>query len=124
MLAISWVFDELPSCDERTYIDLLVEACDLEAIRIRGDHAWPLRDLECLALNPNTPVENLYRELKDLAYQASSQAEATVLLNCAFGDSSLHRSGILVDDLLREGRFGEALRGFGGFCANPALPTS
>jgi hypothetical protein len=71
LTTISYVFDELTSCDERNYMDQIVEMHGLDAIRFPGDGAWPLSNLATWPVNPNTPMEGLYRGLRDRAYAAA-----------------------------------------------------
>jgi asparagine synthase (glutamine-hydrolysing) len=56
---LSWTFDELAECDERRYMDAVVERWGLPALRFCGDDAWPLAHPESWPRNPNTPLEGL-----------------------------------------------------------------
>jgi asparagine synthase (glutamine-hydrolysing) len=84
--AVSWVFDELPSCDERKWIDPVVRQCGLEPLQFPGDGEWPLREFSSWRSNPNSPEEGLYRRLMGRAYVTARNAGSRVVLSGAFGD--------------------------------------
>jgi asparagine synthase (glutamine-hydrolysing) len=86
VLAVSWVFDHRPSCDERRFITPMLARHALTPVQVSGDDGWPLSDLERWPFNPNTPEENLYRRLPERAYTAARQAGARVMLTGMFGD--------------------------------------
>src|SRR5437762_3144864 len=103
LLSVSWVFDELAACDERTYIDEVRKRYDLDAIEVVSDSGWPLRDLESWPLNPNTPEETPYRWLPERAYRAARDSGATVALAGTCGDDLYSCGSRWLLDLLREG---------------------
>ncbi|MCH9649838.1 MAG: hypothetical protein K0U98_16490 [Deltaproteobacteria bacterium] len=82
----SWVFDELKSCDERVYMDSMVDRYGLTHHRVVGDRAWPLSQPESTSLNPNTPEDTAYRPLVEQLYGRARQEGARVLLTGMFGD--------------------------------------
>lgn len=123
-LAVSWGFDELTSCDERAYRDLLVSSLGLESRLVIGDHAWPLSDFDSWPRNPNTPEETAYRRLHQAAYGAAADASAPVVLGGVFGDQLFLGSEGWWWSLIGRGRWGRAgleaardmrHRGLGGF---------
>lgn len=81
---VSWVFDELTSCDERAYMDPVIEALGLDPVRFPGDDLGP--DPTRLGHDSNTPFENPYRRLKERAYRETAARGARVLLTGVFGD--------------------------------------
>ena len=106
---ISWIFDELESCDERPYMDAMVRAHDLRPVRILCDDAWPLRfGAASWPRDPNTPLNNPYRLLLDRAYRATGEQGGRVLLTGWFGDLLYGGIGEWWADLVRDGRLGEA----------------
>ncbi len=107
--AVSWVFDEFSSCDERRYIAPMVERHQLEPIQFLGDDAWPLFALESWPFNPNTPEENLYRRLTDGAYATAREAGSPVMLTGMFADHLYTGNRHWLGDLLRRRRFATAL---------------
>lgn len=86
LASFSWVFDDLPECDERRWIDPLVTALGLESTRIVADGYWPLRDARSWPLNPNTPLSNAYRTLKQALYAAAAGSGVRTLLIGVFSD--------------------------------------
>jgi asparagine synthase (glutamine-hydrolysing) len=108
--ALSWVFDEISDCDERPYIDALLQRTPCPAIRVVGDDAWPLSDAAAPTPSPNAPDTNPYRVLLQRAYRAARDAGARSLLTGAFGDSLYAGAEHAAADLLFEGRPGACAR--------------
>jgi asparagine synthase (glutamine-hydrolysing) len=104
ILAVSWVFDELTSIDERPYMDAVVAAAGLATLRFGGDDAWPLADLETWPHRPDAPVEGLYCRLHQRAYDVAAGAGRRVLLTGEYGDRLYTGGADWLRDLLREGR--------------------
>jgi len=109
--AVSWVFDELPSCDERAWIDPVVRHCGLEPLQFAGDGEWPLRELASWRRNPSSPEEDLYRRLTDRAYTGARAAGARVVLSGMFGDHLYSGTPGWFWELARAGRIGAAAHG-------------
>ncbi len=84
--SFSWVFDELRQCDERRWIEPLVEALDLDATYVRADDFPPLRDPGTWPLHPGTPLSNPYRALKLALYASAAERGIRVLLTGVFSD--------------------------------------
>jgi asparagine synthase (glutamine-hydrolysing) len=84
--SFSWVFDDLPECDERRWIDPLVASLGLDSTRVVADPYWPLRDAASWPLNPNTPLSNAYRTLKQALYVAVAERGIRTLLIGVFSD--------------------------------------
>ena len=104
---VSWVFDELRRCDERRFIEPVCRALGVAPIELRGDRCWPLGAGDWLA-NPNTPEENPYRGLKELAYGTVARRGGRVLLTGGFGDQLWTGASWWLADLLAAGRPFEA----------------
>jgi asparagine synthase (glutamine-hydrolysing) len=86
LTAISYVFDDLTVCDERSYIQLLVDRWGLRPVHIPCDDAWPFKEMDRWPYNPNFPEANAYRLLKERAYQRASDEGLRVLMPGVFGD--------------------------------------
>ncbi len=110
-LAVSWVFNELTSIDERSYMDPVVEAAGLATLRFAGDDAWPLADPETWPHHPDAPLEGLFRRLRQRAYAAAAGAGRRVLLTGEYGDNLYTGHVDWLSDLVREGRWLAAGRG-------------
>jgi asparagine synthase (glutamine-hydrolysing) len=113
LTTVSYVFDELPTCDERRYMDPMVRRFGLDARRFTGDDAWPLSNLARWPVNPSSPMEGLYRELRTRSYAAAREAGACVLLTGEHGDAMYPGGEQWLADLLREGRYGASLMELG-----------
>jgi asparagine synthase (glutamine-hydrolysing) len=109
LYALSWIFDKFPTCDERSYMDPVVEQCSLDAIRVNGDTDWPLSEPFTLeTYNPGRPDNDLYYSLKRRLCQTARDHGIRVLLTGAYGDELYEGAGDWLLDLLLERRFLEA----------------
>lgn len=111
---VSWVFDELAECDESAFIDAMQARWGLDALKVRGDDAWPLAELPSWPLDPGRAYAEPYTRLVSSAYDRARTAGHRVLLTGYWGDQLFSGSGWL-GSLLREGRAVEALRALGGW---------
>ena len=111
LTTISYVFDELPDCDERQYINAVKERWHTDSIQILSDDAWPYKDWENWPPNPNQPEGNPYRLIKERAYQRAHEEGFRVLLTGGFGDHLYDGTEAWMADLLQEGRLMQAARG-------------
>ena len=125
----SWVFDELP-CDERTFIDAVLERYGFESHRVVGDALWPLRDASAWRREPPPPAPAPYRLLHESVWSQAHSAGVEVLLSGTFGDELYPGGETWLLDLVRERRFaavaGSLLaclsrRGPGGLWRDPGL---
>ncbi len=101
---ISWVFDELPDCDERRYIAATCRSIGTRPVLLNGDDSWPLRRPGTWSANPNTPEENPYRLLKTAAYDTAAGLGGRVLLTGGGGDQLWTGAAWWLADLLAAGR--------------------
>jgi asparagine synthase (glutamine-hydrolysing) len=106
LTTISWVFDELPAMDERTYIDAMAVRYDLRSIQLTGDDAWPLR--VATRQNPGRPDLSPFRELSCRAFAAAHEAGARVLLSGWF-DHVYSGGSAWLAELIRNHRRCQAL---------------
>lgn len=105
LTAISYVFNELTTCDERMYIDAVKDKYSLKSIQIPCDDLWPFGNWKDMPHNPNQPEGNPYRMIKERAYERARQEGVRVLLTGGFGDH-LYSAGMdWLADLLAEGKF-------------------
>lgn len=108
LVTVSWVFDELAACDERRYMDPLVERYRLRALRVPGDDAWPLSGVATWPHNPSTPLEGPYRRLRERVYAAARREGVTTILTGEYGDELYTGGEHWLADLLRQGRLATA----------------
>lgn len=110
LTTISYVFDELPDCDERKYIQMVKDRWQINSIQIPCDDAWPWKDWEHWPQNPNRPEGNPYRLIKERAYDRAKQEGLRVLLTGGFGDHLYSAGKDWLADMVYEGRLLEAYR--------------
>lgn len=107
---ISYVFDELTSCDERWYMEAMTARYQTEAIQFLGDDGWPLREVATLPPpNPNTPEDSPYRRLFRRVYEIAHERGTRTILTGAFGDDLYAGARYWLLDLLKEGRLRQAV---------------
>ena len=102
LTTLSYVFDELTECDERPFINSMVEKWNLRSIQFLGDDAWPYKNSGTGPVNPNRPEHDPYRLLHE---QLSTRAQAEglrVLLDGGFGDNLYDSAMYWWADLLCE----------------------
>src|SRR5581483_3873902 len=107
---ISYIFDELTSCDERWFMEAVATRYHTEAVQFPGDDGWPLRGVETWPLNPNTPEDNLYRRLLERVYRIARERGSRTILTGGFGDHLYAGARYWLVDFLKEGRMRQALR--------------
>lgn len=84
--SFSWVFEKLKSCDERRYIQPVIDQYDLNATFVVCDDRWTLRDL------PNWPslrdfiYHDAYAGLYYSSLDAAQEAGCQLLFTGMFGD--------------------------------------
>jgi len=106
----SYVFNELSDCDERQYIDAVKEEWSLRSIQIPCDDLWPYKNWSSWPHNPNHPIGNPYRLLKERAYQRVHKEGMRVLLTGGFGDHLYDGADDWLADILAEGQLWKAIK--------------
>lgn len=120
-LAVSWIFDQLPTCDEREWIAPVVKRAGLEAVEVPADGLGPLAGgLADWPSTPNGPLVGPYRLLMDRGYRAASARGAGPVLTGWFGDDLYFGSTQFLASLIRGGRIGQLIRE-GRFAAGSAV---
>ena len=103
----SAVFDEeeLPSSDEREYIDAVLEECSATPRFFRGDQRDPLGDLETILYHSETPVlgNNFY--LSWNVHRAAGEDGVPVLLDGTGGDQVVSHGMGYLPELAAGGRW-------------------
>jgi asparagine synthase (glutamine-hydrolysing) len=108
LTTLSYVFDELPDCDERQYIDAVTSRWGTRSIQISCDDLWPFRYWPDWPRNPNHPEGNFYRLIKERVYLRAQQEGLRVLLTGGFGDQLYSRVRDWLADLISDRQLGEA----------------
>ncbi len=86
LTTISYVFDELPDCDERQFINAVKDQWGIRSIQIPCDDIWPYKDSRSWPRNPNWPDGNPYRLIKERTSLRAKTEGFTVMLTGGFGD--------------------------------------
>lgn len=105
LISISYVFDELHSCDERTYIESVVLRADLDPTYLVCDRCWTLRDVDRWPTSPNSVTGDAFAWLPLKVLQAAQNTGCRVLLNGHFGDALFAGGRFWAADMLRELQF-------------------
>lgn len=112
LTTVSYVFDELLDCDERRYVNAVTEQWRTRSIQIPCDDAWTYKDWQNWRRNPNLPEGNMYRLVKERAYQRARDEGLRVLLTGGFGDQLYDGAEEWMSDLFADGKPRQALREF------------
>jgi len=110
LTAISHVLETMPECDERAYMNAMVERWNVRSIQIPCDDAWPYKDWNNLPRNPNEPDINIYRLMKERLYRRANREGLRVLLTGDYGDDLYGAGTQWFADMLAEGNHKEALK--------------
>lgn len=109
------VFDSLPECNEREFVDTLVRSKNLQNTVIDGDTLSPLADFECILSYQDEPFAGPNMFLYWALCQAAQRRGVTVLLGGYGGDAVLWQEPAYLAELLRRGQLSllvDQIRGF------------
>lgn len=101
----SLVFDDVPECDEREFIEEVLAGGDIEPCFVRGDRLDPLGDLDEILNKQDEPfpAPNLF--LHRGSYRAAGEAGVRVLLDGLDGDTTVSHGIPRLAELARSGRW-------------------
>lgn len=102
--SFSYVFDTLKECDERAYIQPVVERCRLDAAYLPADELWTFRDLDQQPIARDGLGWDFYHLLPQAVARAAHEAGCRILLDGHYGDALFSGGGYLVADLIFERR--------------------
>jgi asparagine synthetase B (glutamine-hydrolysing) len=99
--AASWSFSDFPISDELAFAQLNPKARGLkhQLMRLPVADILPLSSPELRVVSLNTPVSNVYRELKTRFYQNLSAAGVRQLAHGNFGDHGILDAGEWLSDM-------------------------
>lgn len=103
----SYVFDRLSQCDEREYIQPVVQQYGIDATCLVSDDLWTFSGLAERRVPLDFLWTNCYSQLPESVAQAAGQAGCRVLLSGAFGDALFSEPSLFAADLLRQGKLGK-----------------
>ncbi len=108
--SFSYVFNELTECDERRYIETVVDRCGIDAVFIPGDELWSFRNLSDYPVPRDTFCWDCFSQLPMTVARTAAETGCHVLLDGHFGDVLFSGGRYLVGDWLHAGRWGHAGR--------------
>jgi len=111
LTTLSYVFDELTECDERPFINSMVEKWNLRSIQIPCDDAWTYKDMELVPTNPNRPEHDPFRMVHERILERAQSEKLRVLLDGSFGDHLYSAGDYWWAELILDGKFLEAVKG-------------
>ena len=115
---VSAVFEDVPACDEREYIDAVLANGDFEAHDVHGDRLSPLVDLDEQLHHLDEPIGPPNHFLHWGLYREASSAGVRVLLDGIDGDTTVSHGRGHMAALARRGRWLRLAREVEGFAAN------
>lgn len=102
LFAASFVFPNLPECDERTYIAATAGALDLETELVEADQLWPLRDPHAFRPRLENPFFSWESAFQEMLRRLQGRG-SHILLTGHGGDDLMAGSLFVYADRLRRG---------------------
>ena len=103
----SYVFNELKACDERPYIEMLVDRYSLAATHIACDDKWTLADSDRWPVDRGFVLSDPYAWLPEAVIGAAQEAGCRLLLSGHYGDVLFVARQYWAAELVREVRLGQ-----------------
>ena len=100
--AYTFVFDQLPDCDERAYSRAMTEELGLEVEPVEAERFWSLESQNPLPLSTDTPFVG-WRTCYEEVFRRMAGRGARVLLMGHGGDDLLRGSALIYAERLRRG---------------------
>ncbi len=104
--SFSYAFDELASCDERMYIEPIVDRYQLQAQYVPCDDRWTLKDLPEWPVSRDFVFSDPFALLPLAVMETAQQAGTRLLLAGYFGDTLSGGAHYWALDMLRYGKLG------------------
>lgn len=104
--SFSYAFDELASCDERRYIQPVVERYQIDAAYVPCDDRWPLKNLAEWPVSRDIVLSDAFAGLPAAVMEAAQRAGMKLLVAGYYGDTLAAGSQFWATDMIRDGRFG------------------
>jgi asparagine synthase (glutamine-hydrolysing) len=101
----SAVFDDLPQCDERVYIDEVLAGGGCTPHFVRGDRLDPFAGMEAMLERLGQPFHGPNFFLHHALFATARNAGVRILLDGIDGDTTVSHGLPHLDDLARSGRF-------------------
>jgi asparagine synthase (glutamine-hydrolysing) len=104
--AYSWIFRELPECDERHISDEIVAHYGLRVGYLSAEGAAPLNGRSPIVTHPDEPLLQVYSPLLDLALQQARADGVGIIMSGFRGDPMTESGEFDYIDLLVRGMWG------------------
>jgi asparagine synthase (glutamine-hydrolysing) len=101
----SGVYDDVPECDERPYINAVLAHGGVEPHFVHPERLSPLSDWESTLLREDEPLWNPQMAVHWLAYRAAQDENVRVLLDGFGGDFVVSHGTAYLAELARAGRW-------------------
>jgi asparagine synthase (glutamine-hydrolysing) len=106
----SQVFDEVTVCDEREYIETVLESGHFESHYLHGDHDGPLNHIDEMTAAIDVPVFAPNMFLHRNIYRAAASEDVQVLLDGFDGDTTVSHGYTYLTELAKSGSLLRLLR--------------
>ena len=101
----SAIFDDMPSCDERPFINIVLAQGGIEPHYLRGDRLSPLADIERVLSQQDEAFSSSLLYLFRGLYSMAEQQGARVLMDGFDGDTTAYSGNKYLTELARTGRW-------------------
>lgn len=110
LTAFSFVFNSLPSCDEREYMESIWEGREIEPVLIHGDELDVFSEMDRVLFHAEEPhiAENLFLHLA--AWDEAHKRGIKVLLDGFFGDSTITFGDAWATELIKRKKWIKAVK--------------
>lgn len=105
LATFSAIFDELPQCDERHYINMVLAQNNLQAQFIAGDSYGPLTYLEIIIHYQDEPISAPNLAMYWHMYTSIKQQDIRILLDGSDGDTTVSHGRGYLHELARQGQW-------------------
>lgn len=118
----SALFDEVPECDERPFINAVLEGGGVEPHFVRADLVSPFVDLDRVFDHEDEPFYAMNLFMHWALYRAARDSGVRVLLDGIDGDTTLAQRTEFLAELVRAGRWRSLAAEIRGLSARLGLP--
>jgi asparagine synthase (glutamine-hydrolysing) len=99
------IFDQVPQCDERPFINAILSQGDFLPHFVHADRAGPLADLERVLRHQDEPFLGPNHFLPWGLNRAAQQAGVRIVLDGFDGDTTVSHGAVYLSELARQGRW-------------------
>ncbi|NCJ08143.1 lasso peptide isopeptide bond-forming cyclase [Synechococcales cyanobacterium C] len=118
----SAIFDTVKECDERFYINAVLDQGGFTPHYLHGDQRSPLTDIDQILWHQDEPLFSFNLFLNWGIYDIAHHKGVRVILDGFDGDSTISHGIGFFRELAIAGRWGDLIRELQGFCRNSNEP--